>query len=362
LWSGFDPDKQPGLAQQHGSVLELEDGSGSGSVGGSSRSASRASSLQNYPDCLLKWLWRNSQIAEPKQIGRRHGVHLHELDLISRDGRAWQELRCAGQRKPDGKWDWDQPETDASLSSDTSDKVSVCVDVRTATFESDRIPLGSLHHSGNRLSHVVRMGRLQFCHAVAKHWISGQPLEQLENDTEKSVIWPKHDCGTDQDRTRKCGAKELHPGKTRIVYCKDINRTGDHPDIQFTFLGYTFRPRKAVDKYGRVYVNFTPAVSRDALKAMRQTIRGWHLQLKSDKSLADLSATFAPILKGWQQYYGRFHGSALKPVWRNMNMFLTRWLMRKHKKLAGHKTRAAQVLRRLAQGCQLALAAAANIR
>ena len=109
---------------------------------------------------------------------------------------------------------------------------------------------------------------------------------------------------------------ELHPGKTRIVYCKDINRTGDHPDIQFTFLGYTFRPRKAVDKYGRVYVNFSPAVSRDALKAMRQTIRGWHLQLKSDKSLADLSAMFAPILRGWQQYYGRFHGSALKPVWR----------------------------------------------
>ena len=61
---------------------------------------------------------------------------------------------------------------------------------------------------------------------------------------------------------------ELHPSKTRIVYCKDINRTGDHPDIQFTFLGYTFRPRKAVDKYGRVYVNFSPAVSRDALKAM----------------------------------------------------------------------------------------------
>ncbi len=50
---------------------------------------------------------------------------------------------------------------------------------------------------------------------------------------------------------------ELHPGKTRIVYCQDINRTGDHPDIQFTFLGYTFRPRKAVDKYGRVYVNIS---------------------------------------------------------------------------------------------------------
>ena len=101
----------------------------------------------------------------------------------------------------------------------------------------------------------------------------------------------------------------------------------------------TFRPRKALDKYGRVYVNFSPAVSRDALKAMLQTIRGWHLQLKSDKNLDDLSAMFAPILKGWQQYYGRFHGSALKPVWRHMNLFLIRWLMRKHKGLTGHKTR-----------------------
>jgi RNA-directed DNA polymerase len=104
-----------------------------------------------------------------------------------------------------------------------------------------------------------------------------------------------------------------------------------------------------VDKYGRVYVNFTPAVSRDALTAMRQTIRRWHLQLKSDKSLADLSAMFNPVLQGWQQYYGHFYGSALKPVWRSMNLFLTRWLMRKRKHLAGHKTQACQALKCMAQ-------------
>jgi RNA-directed DNA polymerase len=44
--------------------------------------------------------------------------------------------------------------------------------------------------------------------------------------------------------------------------------------------------------------------------------------------LADLSAMFAPILRGWHQYYGRFQGSALKSVWRHMNLFLTRWLGR----------------------------------
>jgi hypothetical protein len=98
----------------------------------------------------------------------------------------------------------------------------------------------------------------------------------------------------------------------------------------------------------RVYVNFSPAVSRDALKAMRQTIRGWRVQLKNDKSLADLSAMLGPILRGWQQYYGHFHGSALKSVWRRVNRSLIGWLMRKHKKLAGHKTRAAETLKMLA--------------
>ncbi|MGW0594351.1 reverse transcriptase domain-containing protein [Streptosporangium sp. NPDC002607] len=38
---------------------------------------------------------------------------------------------------------------------------------------------------------------------------------------------------------------ELHPGKTRIVYCKDADRGGSYEHTSFTFLGYTFRPRPA---------------------------------------------------------------------------------------------------------------------
>ncbi len=119
-------------------------------------------------------------------------------------------------------------------------------------------------------------------------------------------------------RLRDCGL-ELHPEKTRIVYCKDVNRQAEYPVTQFTFLGYTFRPRRAVDKYGRLYVNFSPAVSRDALTAMRQTVRSWHLQLKSDKELGDLSNMFGPVVRGWANYYGRFHPSALQPLWRHVN-------------------------------------------
>jgi RNA-directed DNA polymerase len=149
------------------------------------------------------------------------------------------------------------------------------------------------------------------------------------------------------ERLRACRL-ELHPEKTRIVYCHDVNRQCGYPTVQFTFLGYTFRPRKAVDKYGRVYVNFSPGVSREALKTMRQTVRGWHLQLMNDKELSDLSNMFGPVLRGWANYYGRFHPSALRPVWRHVNDYLVRWMQRKYKHLARGVTRAARALGRLA--------------
>jgi RNA-directed DNA polymerase len=150
-----------------------------------------------------------------------------------------------------------------------------------------------------------------------------------------------------QARLREC-LLEMHPEKSRIVYCRDINRPETHPVTQFTFLGYTFRPRKAVDKYGRIYVNFAPAVSREALTAMRQTVRGWHLQLKCDKSLEDLSIMFNPVLRGWANYYGRFHGSALRPLWHNVNDYLARWLMRKYQHLTKRRTQAFREVARLA--------------
>ena len=117
---------------------------------------------------------------------------------------------------------------------------------------------------------------------------------------------------------------------------------------QFTFLGYTFRPRRALDKYGQLYVNFSPAVSRDALTDMRQTVRSWHLQLKSDKELGELSNMFGPVVRGWANYYGRFHASALQPLWRHINAYLVRWLRRKYRHLARGNCRAIRALERLA--------------
>lgn len=65
----------------------------------------------------------------------------------------------------------------------------------------------------------------------------------------------------------------------------------------------------SVDRSGRVFVNFTPAISNDAARAIRQTVRGWRLQLKSDKSIEDLFHMFRPVIQGWVNYYCRLSPS-----------------------------------------------------
>ena len=150
------------------------------------------------------------------------------------------------------------------------------------------------------------------------------------------------------ERFRECGL-EIHPDKSSIVYCQDRSRTEQHPRISFDFLGYTFRPRRCVDRQGNVHPNFLPAISRPSKKAINRTIRSWHLQLKNEKTLSDLSRMFNPVLRGWLTYYGRFYPSGLRQLWRNINRYLVHWVRRKFKRLSQHKRRAKQYLDRLAR-------------
>ena len=142
---------------------------------------------------------------------------------------------------------------------------------------------------------------------------------------------------------------ELHPAKTRVVYCKDADRRGDHEVTSFTFLGYTFRPRLAENRWGKHFVSFLPAVSKDAVKAMSREIRSWHIARRSDKSLTDLAQMFNSIVQGWINYYGRFYKSMLYPLLRRINEHLVRWACRKYKRLRRRERRAKELLARAAK-------------
>lgn len=149
-------------------------------------------------------------------------------------------------------------------------------------------------------------------------------------------------------RFKECGL-EIHPEKSSIIYCKDKNRHGKYERVSFDFLGFTFQPRRCVNGKGIVHPNFLPAISRTSKKAVNQEIRRWHIQLKNEKTLLDLSRMFDVILRGWSNYYGKFYPTAMRSIWRQLNTYLARWIMRKYKRFAGHKRKAYAYLNGLAR-------------
>lgn len=151
-----------------------------------------------------------------------------------------------------------------------------------------------------------------------------------------------------QGRLQECGL-ELHAGKSKIVYCKDDDRQNDYPVTEFDFLGYTFRSRRSKNRYGKYFINFTPAVSQVSMKKMRQEIRSWKLHLRSDKTIEDLGRMFNSKIRGWINYYGVFYKSELYKVFRHLNTILTRWASRKYKKLRRHRRRSRHWLGRIAR-------------
>ena len=141
---------------------------------------------------------------------------------------------------------------------------------------------------------------------------------------------------------------ELHEEKTKIVYCKDDDRRLNYPQTSFDFLGYTFRPRRSKNWKGKHFINFTPAISNSAAKAIRQTVRSWKLHLRSDKALDDLARMFNAVIRGWVNYYGAYYKSALYPTLKQIDRKLSLWATRKLKRLKHHRRRAAQWLRKVA--------------
>src|ERR1039458_4740575 len=101
----------------------------------------------------------------------------------------------------------------------------------------------------------------------------------------------------------------LHPVKTKVVYCKDVNRRGEFPVISFDFLGFQFRARKTMWRKDETRIfthSFQPAASPKALTRISQEVRGWTLHKRSDKSLTELAEMYNPCIRGWITYYSHF--------------------------------------------------------
>lgn len=194
-----------------------------------------------------------------------------------------------------------------------------------------------------------------FLHYCMDEWLRinypGCPFERYADDC---VIH----CSTEQqavelrealaERLKACGL-EMHPAKTKIVYCKDADRKKSYPIMAFDFLGYTFTSRKSRNRKGEYFTGFLPAVSDKAKKAIRQKIRRWKLTGRSGSSLTRLAEDINPIVNGWINYYGHFYKSELQEVLGYLNLVLKSWARQKYKKLHGRKVKASEWLGRVAK-------------
>jgi len=150
-------------------------------------------------------------------------------------------------------------------------------------------------------------------------------------------------------RFEQCGL-ELHPTKTRIVYCKDDDRPGMFEHIRFDFLGYTFQPRRAKNRWGKHFVSFLPAISTRAAKAIRQAIRQWQMaSTRNNQRLEDLARLTNPVVRGWMNYYGRFYRSKCVQVLRHLNVALAAWAQRKYKRFRRRERASMHWLGRIAR-------------
>ncbi len=180
-----------------------------------------------------------------------------------------------------------------------------------------------------------------FMHYAFDKWLEREfPAVEFERYADDAVVH----CATERQAREVLAALEqrmagvglqLHPDKTRIVYCKDgKRRRADCAETAFTFLGYTFRARNAPNRDGTsMFTGFLPAVSKDALKRMSEEVRSWRIHLRTATELQDLAAWINPIVRGWMTYYGRYYRTALDRLLKRINTYLVRWAQRKYKRL-----------------------------
>jgi RNA-directed DNA polymerase len=185
-----------------------------------------------------------------------------------------------------------------------------------------------------------------FLHYAFDEWMkknySKIPFERYADDIVVHCKTEEEACKLKEAvevRFKQCKLN-LHPEKTRIVYCKDDNRPLDYPNITFDFMGYTFRPRKSIMQGGRIGVNFLPAVSRQSVVRMCNIIRKWRIHVHTDKSLQHIAKFMNPVVGGWLNYYGKFYRTQLRWFCNHLNSKLVYWAVRKYKRFNRNQRRA----------------------
>lgn len=185
-----------------------------------------------------------------------------------------------------------------------------------------------------------------FLHYVFDMWMKRNfpqaPFERYADDrvvhckTKEEAVFIK-ECLT--KRFAECRL-ELHPTKTRIVYCKDKDRTKEEDLTEFDFLGYTFKAVHIMCRDGKTRLNFIASVSKTSAKAFRDKIKMLEIHKKTGCKIDMIAEILNPMLRGWINYFGKFNPSAMRYTLQCIERRIVKWAMSKYKRFRGHRRRA----------------------
>lgn len=140
-------------------------------------------------------------------------------------------------------------------------------------------------------------------------------------------------------RLLECGL-EIHPDKTRIIYCNPRDKSTNYPIRKFSFLGYEFRGRMALSQKNKaIFVGFLPAICPFAAMDIREQVREVFRRFGTHKTIGELSQILNPMIRGWFNYYGCFQRSALAKIGLFIDHRLMQWAGHKYANLFRHRVR-----------------------
>ena len=126
---------------------------------------------------------------------------------------------------------------------------------------------------------------------------------------------------------------ELHPHKTKLVYCRDYRRKGSYKEVKFDFIGYSFQPRPSKSKQtGKMFLGYDCAISISSRKQIADKLEKLNIVNMSCKSIVGIAQHLNPLIRSWIEYYGRFKGYEMSKVFRLLRCRLVRWARRRYKR------------------------------
>ena len=147
------------------------------------------------------------------------------------------------------------------------------------------------------------------------------------SERQAQMIWQKLVV-----RMKECEL-ELHPDKTKIVYCREWKNNKRRSASSFDFLGFTFKLRQTADRRGKRFMGFNPSINKSGKKSIMDKVKDWSLNKRMGFELSSIAKLVNPQIRGWINYYGRFRPYDLMGIWLYIDRKIMKWAMKKYKSL-----------------------------